>query len=97
MAMVAADPFGQCPDLSGVEMVDGDSDARAAQSCDEVGGLLDRLGPLVVGRDPLGAAGAPRAGDGRAGFTQGGGDSASGSSGGSRDDGHAAAQRLSVR
>ena len=49
VAVVAPDLLGQALHLGGVEMVDRDRDAGAAELRDELGGLLDRLGPVVVG------------------------------------------------
>jgi hypothetical protein len=43
-----ANLFRQAPDLATVEMVDNDGNALAAQRRDEVGGVLDRLGAVVV-------------------------------------------------
>ena len=82
---------------SGVEVVDGDGDAGAAELGDELGGLLDRLGAVVVGPRRAGPAAAAGAHDRRAGFAQGGRDAPPGASGRARDDGHATTQRVSIR
>ncbi len=49
MAVVVADPLGQPPHLLGVEVIDLDRDADPAEPGHEFGGLLDGLGPVVVG------------------------------------------------
>ena len=52
--VVAGDAPGETLHLRGVEMVDDDRDAGAAELRDERGRLLDRLGPVVLGsRDPV--------------------------------------------
>ena len=95
--MVLPDPLGKGFYLLGVEMVDHDCDACAAELRDELGGLLDRLGTAVVGAQGSRAAATAGAVDRRAGFTQGRGNAASGASGRTCDDGHATPQRVSIR
>ena len=63
--------------LGRVEVVDGDRDAGAAELGDERRRLLDRLGPVVVGAQGPGRAGAAGADDGGAGLAERGGDAAS--------------------
>ena len=60
----------------GLEVVDRDRDPAAAGGVDELGGLLDRLRPVVLG--PVLARGAPGAVDGRARLAQRDGDAAPG-------------------
>ena len=49
VAVLGPDPLGQVLHLIGVEVVDCDRDAVAAEGGDELGGFLDRLGTVVVG------------------------------------------------
>ena len=42
------DVLRQAHDLAGIEMVDNEGDAFASQRCDELSGLLYRLGAVVV-------------------------------------------------
>ncbi|MDF3050938.1 MAG: hypothetical protein K0R87_2576 [Pseudonocardia sp.] len=97
MSVVATDAFGQSADLDGVEVVDLDRDPGAAELGDEIRGLLDRLGPVVVGATPGRPAGPARAHDGRAGLTERGCDASSCSAGGAGDNGHATPQGVAVR
>ena len=48
-AVLTTDTFGQRRDLRRFKMVDGDSDALAAEPGHKVGRLLDRFGPVIVG------------------------------------------------
>src|SRR5829696_6022134 len=79
-AVFVTDTFGQCGDLRRFEMVDGDSDALAAESGHKFGCLLDRLAPVIVGsRGSTGARAAAAGADyRRAGLAQRGGDAAAG-------------------
>ena len=95
VAVVVPDPLGETPHLVGVEMVDRDRDAGAAEIRDHLGGLFDRLGAVVLGA--LRARRAPRADDGRAGFTQRGGDATARATRRARDDGDASLQCVSIR
>src|SRR5205085_6604981 len=76
-------------------MVDGGRDPGATEVGDELGGLLDRLGPVVVG--PTGSRAAPGADDRCAGFTQGTRDAAPGTARRPRDDRHPPAKCAAVR
>ena len=84
-----ADPVGEAPHLVGIEVVDRDRDAGAAEAGDELGGLLDRLGPVVVGPQRCVSGAAAGADDRCARFAQGGGDAAAGAAGRSGDHGNA--------
>ena len=78
VAVLVADPLGQRLDLGGVEMVDGNCDARPAEIGDEPGRLLDRLGAVVVGAQRARRAAATGADDCGAGFAEGRCDAAPG-------------------
>src|SRR5688572_19075111 len=78
-----------------MEVIDGDGDADAAETRDELRRLLDGLGPVVLG--PRGSGAAAGADDGGAGLAEGGGDAAAGPARRSRDDGHATAERGWIR
>src|SRR5262249_54878379 len=90
MAVVLADPVGQPADLVSLQMIERDRDPVAAQFGYQLGGLLDRLGPVVIRCQGRIAAAAPGADHGRAGFTQCGGDSAPGAPGRTGDDSYPA-------
>ena len=93
-AMVAADPFDQRLHLLGLQMVGRDRDAMAAQRRHQLGGLLDRLRALVLGK----AVARRAAGDidGGAGGAELGGDAAAGSARGASDKRHFSRQRHGV-
>ena len=95
VAVVAPDLLGQALHLIGDEMVDGGRDPGAAEVGDELGGLLDRLGPVVVG--PTGSRAAAGADDRCAGFTQGSCDATPGTAGRSGDDRDPPAKRIAAR
>ena len=85
-AVFALDARQQLVDLVWVAVVDPDGDAVSAGGTDQLGGLLDRLGP--VHRRPLSSGGAPGDVDGRARGAELGGDAAPGApraSGNERD------------
>ena len=93
-AVLLPDPVGEGAHLSGIEMVHGHRDADAPEPRDEVGRLLDGLRAVVLG--PVCPRAAPRADDGSAGLAQRGGDAPPGAARRARNDGQAAAQRLSI-
>jgi hypothetical protein len=97
VAVVGPDPLGQRVDLVGFQVIDRDRYAGAPEPGDEVSGLLDGLGPVVVGANWADSAAATGADDRRAGLAQGGGDSTPGAPGGAGDDSDAAAQRVWIR
>ena len=72
-------------------------DAGAAELRDELGGLLDRLGPVVVGSGCRSRVRATGADDRRAGLAERGGDAAARASGRAGDDGDAATERIGIR
>ena len=80
-AVFALDARQQLVDLVWVAVVDPDGDAVSAGGTDQLGGLLDRLGP--VHRRPLSSCGAPGDVDGRARGAELGGDAAPGAPRGS--------------
>ena len=77
--------------LARLEVVDGHRDAGAAGGVHQLGGLLDRLGPVVL-RAPLARA-APGAVHGRAGLAEGHRDAAAGAARGAGHQGHPALKR----
>ncbi len=88
-AVVAVDPVAQPAHLIGVEVVDGDRDAGATRRVDELGGLLDRLGPPdVVGRQRASTARPTGADDRRTRLTERDRDAAAGPAGGAGHDRH---------
>src|SRR5690606_3368024 len=78
-ALFVVDALDQRAHLRGIEVVGGHRDAGAAGLGDEVGGVLDGLGAVVLGA--AGAGGAAGHVDGRAGGAQFHGDAASGAPG----------------
>lgn len=94
MSVVVADPLGQSLHLAGVEMIDRDRNAGAAEVRDKFGGLLDCLGTVIVGPDCSCTVTAACADDRRGSFAQGGRDATPGTSGRARDDSHASTQRF---
>jgi hypothetical protein len=94
-AVLGADMFGQRCDLRRFEMIDGDGYTLAAQTGHQLGGLLDRLGPVIVGsRGHIGArAAASRADHRRAGLAEHGGDAAAGAARRARHHGDPPAKR----
>src|SRR5207245_2140825 len=77
-------------------MVDRDRDALPAERGDELGGLLDGLRAVVVGREWRLAAAAARAVHGGARFSEGGGDAASRAPRRTGDEGNTPAQRVRI-
>ena len=55
-AVLGVDPLDQAADLPGLQVVDRDGDSLAARRGHELGGLLDRLGPVDLGAAPARAA-----------------------------------------
>jgi len=90
-ALLGLDPRDERLHLRGDQMVDLDRDPIPARLADELGGLLDRLGAVVL-RAPL-AGRAPRAVDGRAGLAERDGGAAPRPAGRARDERHLACQR----
>ena len=86
------DPANELANLVGRQVVDLDGDAASAGLVDELGRLLDGLGPVVVGRNPSGTATATGANNGCARFTQRRGDAPPGTSCRPDNDGHATTQ-----
>lgn len=73
----SAKPRGQLLHLSGVQVVDLNRHSPAAQPGDQLGGFLDRLRAVVVGRHTAPAAAPPGADHRRARFPEPGGDPSS--------------------
>lgn len=89
--MVAVDALHEGGDLGRLQVVDGQGDAGATGLGDLLGGLLDGLGPVVVGAClPGGAAGAVHDGSGG---PQLDGDAPPGASGGARHQGDPSGER----
>lgn len=76
--MIVTNTLGQCPNLIRVQMVNLNRSAGTAELRDELGRLFDRLGSVVVRPAASRHAASSRADYGRSGFTQRGGDAASG-------------------
>lgn len=91
-ALFAGHAVDERGDLGGVEVVGGYGDAVAARLGDEVGGVLDGLGAVVLRAPGAGAAAGDV--DGGAGRAQFDGDAASGAAGRSGDQRDPARQRL---
>src|SRR5262249_13916032 len=87
-----AHSVGQGLDIRWYEVVDGNGDAVPPETGHEIGGLLDRFRPAVVGRDGVDPAGPARADDSRGGLAEGCGDASSGAPRCSGDDRYAATQ-----
>src|SRR5439155_23182855 len=68
VAVLCSDLIGEHTHLLGVEMVDGQGDANAAQLRDQLGRLLDRFSTVVLGA--MRACAAAGADDGRASFAK---------------------------
>jgi hypothetical protein len=90
-AALGVDALHERPDLRRLEVVGGDRDPLAAGRADELGGLVDRLRPVVLRAPPAGAAAA--AVDRGAGLAECDGDAAPGAAGGAGHEGHLAGQR----
>ena len=88
---LGVDALDEGLDLGGLEVVDGDGDARAAGFVDQLGGLLDGLGPVHLG--PLVSGGAPGHVDGRPRRAQLDGDAPPRAPGPARDERDLAVQR----
>jgi hypothetical protein len=97
MTVVDANLFGETPHLRRLEVVILDGDTGSAEAGDQLGGLLDRLGPLVVRGRGTGHAASAGADDGRTGLPERGGDPTASSSCRSRHHGGATAQRVGIR
>jgi hypothetical protein len=96
VAVGGPDLLGQRFHLDGIEVVDRDRDAGAAEARDDLGGLLDRLGTAVVGPKGSRATTAPRAHDRCSRFSQGRRNATPGPSGRPRHDGHATTQCAAI-
>ena len=94
--VVRVDRAASAGDLDRIEVVDGDRDPGAAELGHERGGLLDRLGPVVVGPQRPGRARPAGAHDRRAGLTECSGDAASRAAGGAGHERDTAAQRVGI-
>ena len=96
--MLATDPFGQRRHLRGLEVVDGNRNADAAQVCNEFRRLLDRLRPVIVrpGRCIRPSGAAARANHGRARLTERGGNATARAARRARHDGNAPPKRTFV-
>lgn len=92
--LLAPDPFSQGFHLVRVEMVDSDGDTGAAELCDELGSLLDRLGRLVVGPNSFRPAIATSADNRCACLAQPSSDTTSSTAGPARNQGDATAQSV---
>ena len=90
-ALLGVDALHERLDLGRIEVVDRDGDPLAAGGADELGGLLDRLRPVVL-RPPLAGA-AAGAVDGRAGLAQRDRGAAAGAARRARHERHLAGQR----
>ena len=89
--LLGVDPLDERLDLRRLEVVDRDRDPVAAGGVHELGGLLDRLRPVVL-RTAL-AGGAAGAVDGRARLSQRHGRAAPGAARRARDERHLAVER----
>src|SRR5512134_1820823 len=97
VAVLLPDPLRQTHDLAGVEMVDDDRDAVAAQRGDELGSFLDRLGAVVVGPQGTPATAAAATDDRGAGLSQRGRDTTAGPACRPGDHRDAATQGIRIR
>ena len=93
--LLVVDARDEVAHLIGLQVVDRDRDPAAAGGVDELGGLLDRLRPVVLG--PVLARGAPGAVDGRARFAQRDGGAAPGTPARARHERHLPVQRAGHR
>src|SRR5439155_13725134 len=94
VTVLVADLFGQSLHLLRVEMVDRRGDGYPAQVRDQLSGLFDRFGAVVLGA--MRACAPASADDGRTSFAQGRRDAAPGTARRPRHDGHATTQRTFV-
>ena len=90
--MVGVDALDERAHLLGLEVVDPDGDPAPARRVDERGGLLDRLGTVVLRARRGGAAAG--AVDGGAGLAERDGDAAAGAAGRARDERDRAFERV---
>ena len=94
-ALLGVDALHERLDLRGLEVIDLDRDPGASGRVDELGGLLDRLRPVVLGASlPRRAAGAVH---GRARLAERHRDAAAGAPGGAGHERHLVGERGGVR
>jgi len=93
-AMFVPNPFAQPAHLFGVEMIDGDRNARAPESRDKLRGLFDRLGTVVF--RPAQSSRPAGTHHGGSSLSQGGRNTTTGAARRARDDGDTLTEQFPV-
>src|SRR5215475_9809272 len=94
--MFTANELGQLSYLARVEVIDRNSNADAPEPRYDLGCLFDRLGTMIVGRNPYDAAGPSCANNGCTSLSQRCCDATPRTTSRSRDNGNTASQSVAI-